>query len=632
MNSSERLFSYYDRELTFIRQLALDFKARYPRVAGRLSLDASAQSADPHVERLIESFAMLTANTQVKLDDEFPELTDALFQVLYPHYLAPIPSMTILQFTLIPGSADAPTGYKLPRRSALVTPPIEDVACRYRTGGETTLWPIEVVEAKFREPPYPPGLEPPEEIRHQVRSFLRIKLRCTGALPLEEMKLEALRLYLLGDSQLTVGLYEMLLGELKLAVVLPENRRSPPTRLTPNAAVQPVGFDPDDSLLPYPKQSFAGYQLLTEFFAYPARFSFIDLCGWQKARDNGLAGKTVEIIYYFTKPPRDGMVQGVSKQTFVPGCAPAVNLFEKTVEGFRLTHRRTEYPIEPDVHAPNGYEIYSVDAVNQLDMTTGDTVEYRPFYSFRHGNANAGPPYWAVNRTARVKQRIDGQPDLDSSVGTDVALRLVDLAMDPLRPADLTVTVNTTCLNRDLPRLLREAGEELQFQLQNAAPVTIRCLRPPTPTLRPPLRRQAFWRLLSHLNLNQLSLADADQGKHAVQEYLRLYDFADPRTDPQQSAVAGQVVDGLLSLRSKRTVQFTGSQTAGGYARGVAIDIELDDEKYAGIGSFLFASVLDRFLSLYVSINSFTQLTARTTRKDADAWTWPPRAGEQVLL
>src|SRR5436190_21007782 len=166
MTTSERLFGYYDRELTFIRQLALDFKARYPRVAGRLSLDASAQSADPHVERMIEAFALLTANVQVKLDDDFPELTDALFQVLYPHYLAPIPSMAIVQFSLIPGAADNPKGFPLPRHSELLTPPIEDVPCRYRTAAPTTLWPIEVVDAKFREPPYPPGLEPPEELRN----------------------------------------------------------------------------------------------------------------------------------------------------------------------------------------------------------------------------------------------------------------------------------------------------------------------------------------------------------------------------------------------------------------------------------------------------------------------------------
>jgi type VI secretion system protein ImpG len=277
-------------------------------------------------------------------------------------------------------------------------------------------------------------------------------------------------------------------------------------------------------------------------------------------------------------------------------------------------------------------EIYSVDTVTQIDPTTGDATEYRPFYSFRHNSAESGPPFWLAVRSARSRQKVDGKPDLETSVGTDIAIRLMDLGADPLRPADLTAVVQTTCLNRDLPSLLREAGEGLQFQLQAAAPVKVRCMRPPTSTLRPPIRKHAFWRLLSHLNLNHLSLADGEQGRGAIQEYLRLYDFADPKTDPQLAAVASQVVDGLLAVRSKRTVQFTGSQTAGGYARGVAMEIELDDEKYAGVGAHLFAGIIERFLSLYVSINSFTQLTAKTTRKDTEPWTWPPRAGEQVLV
>ena len=79
-------------------------------------------------------------------------------------------------------------------------------------------------------------------------------------------------------------------------------------------------------------------------------------------------------------------------------------------------------------------------------------------------------------------------------------------------------------------------------------------------------------------------------------------------------------------------MQFTGSQTAGGYARGVAIDIELDDEKFTGIGAYLFASVLERFLALYVSVNSFTQLTARTRRKDAEPWALAARGRRTALL
>ncbi|MFL5329319.1 MAG: type VI secretion system baseplate subunit TssF [Gemmataceae bacterium] len=632
MTDSERLFGYYDKELTFIRQLALDFKARYPRVANRLSLDAGGASADPHVERIIEAFALLTANVQVKLDDEFPELTDALLSVLYPHYLAPLPSMAIVQLALNPGAADAPNGFLIPKHSPMTAPPIEGVACRYRTGYSTKLWPIEVADAKFREPPYPPGLEPPAEIRNDVRSYMRLTLRCTGGLPFEQLSLDMLRLFILGDDQMTVAMYETLFTELVHVVILPENRRLPPTRVNPKECVRQVGFDPDESLLPYPNQSFAGYRLLTEFFAYPARFNFFDLCGWSEARTNGLAGRTAEVIFYFSRPPRDGLIQGVGKGTFATGCVPIINLFEKQSESFKVLNRKQEYALEADVHDPHGYEIYSVDDVTAINVDNGETRSYQPFYSFHHRNAGSGPPFWYASRRPRFRQKLDGRADLEASVGSDIYLRLIDPALNPANVTDETVNVRTTCLNRDLPKLLREAGEGLQFEMMTAAPVRIRCLRLPTVTLRPPLRKQVFWRLLSHMNLNYLSLSDPVQGREAIQEYLRLYDFADPKTDAQLAAVAAQAVEGLISVRSERTVQFTGSQTGGGYARGVAIDIELDEEKYTGVGAYLFASVLERFLALYVSVNSFTQLTARTRRKDTEAWKWPPRAGEQAML
>src|SRR5262249_25503117 len=209
---------------------------------------------------------------------------------------------------------------------------------------------------------------------------------------------------------------------------------------------------------------------------------------------------------------------------------------------------------------------------------------------------------------------------------------LVDLGFTPASPADETVVVRTTCLNRDLPRQLQQAGEELNFELQQAAPLTITCMRAPTVTLRPPLRRQAHWRLLSHLNLNHLSIADSEEGRAALQEYLRLYDFADPQSEAQMAGVAQQMIEGILAVKSRRVVGYTGGETASGYARGVEIAVELDDEKFAGVGSYLFASVLERFLALYASINSFSQLVVRARRADAPTWSWPPRAGEQPLM
>lgn len=630
-NTHERLLQFYNNELQFIRLFARDFKDRYPRVAGRLTLDANARSTDPHVERMIEAFALLTANVQVKLDEEFPELSDALLQVLYPHFLAPLPSMAVVQLTLNPGAAEAPTGLKLPKHTMMQTNPVGGVACRYRTAYATTVWPIEVTGAKLREPPWE-GYEPPAVCKGSAQSFLRIGVRNTSGIPLHELALDTLRLYISGDSaQLPVDVYEMLFTEAEWVQF--RAGRKVVFECPAKECFSQVGFADDEALLPYPKQSFAGYRLLTEFFAYPARFSFVDVGCWQRARAAGLSGDTVEIVVYFNRPPRDGMVQGVQKTTFAAGVVPVVNLFRKTVESFKLTQQRVEHLVEPDVHFPNGYEIYSIDDVVSTDPNADDSKRYRPFYSFEHGGGGGVAPYWYASRRPRVRRLIDdsGQ-DADASVGTEVFLRFADQTLDPTQPADETVNVRATCLNRELPRTLREAKEELQFELLAALPVRIATLRPPTVTLRPPVRKQAFWRLISHLNLNYLSLGDSQEGLEALREYLRLYDFATPDTDQQLADTARQIVAGITELKATRSVQFIRSGTAGSYVRGIAVDIEVDDEKLTGVGAYLFASVLERFLSLYVSINSFTQLTARSKRVGADPWRWPARAGDQPLL
>src|SRR5581483_4305453 len=232
--------------------------------------------------------------------------------------------------------------------------------------------------------------------------------------------------------------------------------------------------------------------------------------------------------------------------------------------------------------------------------------------------------YWYARRRPSLRE---------NDRGSEVDLHLVDLDFDPRLPAEPTLVVRTTCLNRDLPTQLQRAGEDLQFEPQFAVPAAVRCLRAPTATLRPPLRRQAHWRLVSHLNLNHLSLADASEGRQALQEYLGLYDFSDPQSEPQRAAVTQQVIDGLLAVRSRRVVEFTGdTEAAGGYARGLEVTVELDEEKFTGIGAYLFASVLERFLALYASVNSFTKLVYRTRQSGGDVRRWPPRAGEQPVV
>jgi type VI secretion system protein ImpG len=331
----------------------------------------------------------------------------------------------------------------------------------------------------------------------------------------------------------------------------------------------------------------------------------------------------VEVALYLNRTVTS-LEQAVDAHTFRLGCTPMVNLFEQTAEPIPLTQARYEYRVVPEVAHPQGMEVYSVDSVTSTDPATG-TTEYQPFYSFRHAPTGEAPlAFWYASRRPSLQK---------GDRGTEVYLNLVDLKFDPRLPADTVLVVRTTCTNRDLPARLQRAGEDLYLELEAAAPLArIRCLRGPSLPLRPPLRRGAHWRLLSHLNLNHLSISDPVEGRQALQEILRLYDFSDPDAAPQQAAVTRNVVEGITSLSSRRVVGRTGGPTASGFCRGVEVMVELDEQKYVGTGAFLFACVLERFLALYASINSFTQLVARTRQGEGSFKKWPPRAAARPLL
>jgi type VI secretion system protein ImpG len=160
----------------------------------------------------------------------------------------------------------------------------------------------------------------------------------------------------------------------------------------------------------------------------------------------------------------------------------------------------------------------------------------------------------------------------------------------------------------------------------------IRCLRAPTSSLRPPTKRGSYWRLISHLALNHLSITDVEHGRAVLQEILSLYDFSDPESGQQLAATSRQAIEGILGVSHRQVVGRSGSPISGGFCRGVEMEITLDEEKYVGVGPFLFACVLERFLALYVSINSFSQLVLRTKQAEAPLKKWAPRAGEQRLL
>jgi type VI secretion system protein ImpG len=211
--------------------------------------------------------------------------------------------------------------------------------------------------------------------------------------------------------------------------------------------------------------------------------------------------------------------------------------------------------------------------------------------------------------------------------GTETFLSFVDLNGAPDGPADAVVSLETTCLNRDLPSKLPFGGGHpyLRFVEQVSGVASLACLTVPMATLRPPSRKEGTWRLISHLMLNHLSLIDEDTGAQSLREILKLYDFRDA---PDTRAM----IESVLSVRAERGTARAPDAAMGALCHGIDVTIEFDEQRASGAGVFLLAAVLERFLGLYASINAFTRLTAVIKGRAGVLRTWAPRAGNLTLL
>ncbi len=599
----DEMLRYYERELSFMRQMGADFARKYPKIGARLMLEED-KCEDPHVERLIEAFAFLSARIHKKIDDEFPEVTTSLLNTLYPHYLAPIPSMSIVQFVADPDQIKLTSGYTIGRDTQLYSQPINDVPCRFKTCYPVTLWPVKLISATLES--FHAADDRWKIV--EAEAIIRLKLQCVGT-TFAKLNLNHLRFFLDGEVPVVFELYEQLLNNIS-EVGLWSPERQELIRL-PGGCIRPVGFEKGEGMLPYPDQSFMGYRLIQEYFAFPEKFLFVEIDGL----DRGDFEQEMEILFFLQRMPKTEY--RLEAENFRLGCTPIVNLFRQIADPIRLDHTQTEYRVVPDIRRQETTEIYSIDRVVSTVPHLRETFQYEPFYSIRHGVGDGDKtrqPFWYATRRPSQKQ---------NNPGTEVYVTLVDADFKSSLPEFETITAETTCTNRDLPERLPVRTE---FFIEEAAPLTlIRCLKKPTPTLRSPLGGSLQWSLISHLSVNYLSISENLEGLNALQEILKLYDFSDSTANQQQIA-------GIAGMSSRRVVRSVSAGGWRGFCRGVQVQLELDEDKYVGSGIFLFASVLRHFLSLYASVNSFCELVVTTKQREGLLKRWPPMAGQQIVL
>ncbi len=616
-----RLLGLYNQELQHIRESAAEFAKEYPKIAGRLTL-SGLDCADPYVERLLEGFAYLTARVQLKLDAEYPTFTHNLLEIAYPHYLAPTPSMTVVQMQTDPNEGSLSDGFTLPRDSVMRASLGRDsqTPCEYRTSHEVTLWPLQITQAEyFGNPSAVLGRLAASEPK--AKAGLRITLRTGAELTFDTLALNNLPLYLHGADEQPFRLYEQLLGN--ACAVFARQPGGDWVERLPADALRPCGFDDSEAALPVVPQAFQGYRLLQEYFALPQRYLFVDFTHLTRAVQR-CSGQELELIVLFNSFDQS-LESSVGAEQFVPFCTPAINLFPRRLDRIHLSDRVHEHHAIADRTRPMDFEIHSLKSVT--GHGTGPDQPFLPFYAVRdpsrYGRDKA---YYILRREPRVlssEQRRNGTRS--TYVGSETFISLVDSQQAPYRHDLRQLGLSALCTNRDLPLFMSVGSGKTDFTLADSAPVSaVRCLAGPSRPRASHAHDNKAWRLISQLSLNYLSLSEQGQGAAALRELLRLYG------DDNDAALQLQI-EGLREVSSKPCTRRLPMPGPIVFGRGLEITLEFDENAFRGTGVFLLGAVFERFLARYVSINSFTETVLRTTER-GEIMRWKAKPGRRPTL
>ncbi len=622
-----KLLRYYERELAHLREVGGEFARDYPKVAGRLGLETYA-CADPYVERLLEGFSFLAARVQLKIDAEFPRFTNHLLELVYPQYLAPTPSMAVVQLQPDMSEGSLAAGFKVPRDTALHSQlgKGDQTACEFRTAHDVTLWPVELVEARY----FACGAQVAGVDLSRlgaVKAALRLRLRVGAGLAFSDLALDSLPLHIRGGEAMPSRILEQLLAQASGVLVMPVQAHVDWHQLLPKSAIRSLGYSDSEALLPSGPRSFQGYRLLQEYFAMPQRFMFAEVAGLANSVSR-CSAEQLDVIVLFKKLD-PVLEQSLSAANFGLYCTPAINLFPMRTERVHLSDQQSEYHVIPDRTRPMDYEIYQIEAVTGYGSGAEASQTFESFYRANDLHARTPPnAFYQVRRDARVlseQQRRQGPRS--SYIGSELFLSLVDAQEAPHRSDLRQLGIDTLCSNRDLVLSMPVGSGRTDFSVESGAPVqSVRCVAGPTIPAPSFAEGETAWRLVSHLSLNYLSLLDQDkeQGATALRDLLRLYCRVDDEAAHKQ-------IEGLRSVTAESIVRRLPLPGPITYGRGLQVCVTLDESAFEGAGVFVLGSVLEQFFAKYVSLNSFTETVIKSTARGV-IMQWPARVGRCEIL
>lgn len=599
MDDLDDLLPYYRRELDYLRRAGEAFAARHPAIAHQLHLDAGDQ-AEPDLERLIESFALLAGRLQRDIDNASGEMPEMLLSLLCPHAVKSVPSFAVARFGLDTARVGPAGGRRIDAGTPVSAESPDAAPCHFQTCYPLTLWPLRLSDATVSEA----GLGDLMD----AAALLRLRFTATAG-DLSGLGLSQLRFHLAGDRSSAFDLYELLCEHLQgIAVAGP----GVPLRMLPHADVRPVGFGAAESLFPGLPASDPAYALARDYVLFPAKFLFLDVAGLELPA----AGDRFELLFLLDRAPKPDTV--VSPESFLLGCTPVVNLFEAPAAPVLVDHTVADYSLNVEGVPHRAAEVHTVLEISKSADFSDPDAAVAPYISRdgRHGTGRDSA-FWIT------RQRWSPRPDLP---GTETLMAFVDAVLDPAEPADSTVYARLLCTSRGLAADLA-AGTELR--LAGEPGVQARLLTPPTAQIDPPLGSDQLWRLVASLSLANSCFADDAALLRSLKTVLTVTRDVDGR--------GAMLADSLVDLRMSEAVRRIGEghargQSWRGFCRGLEISLSIDEGRIAGDSSYLFGAVLARIVAAYAPPNLYTQVSARDVRAPNSEWhQWQAMIGNQIV-
>lgn len=569
---------YYEQELHNLRVLAAQFGKKNPALAPLLG---SSSAVDADVERLLEGVAFLSGLVHQRLDDDFPEFIQSVAQLLFPHFLRPLPCMTIMRYES-----------RAPGAQSVSVPPGTTFASVDVDGQRTvfsSVFPVNV------EPLAVQSVSWEHDERSGEISALCVDLQFNG-IDASEWQGDSLRFWLGGSFNTGSRLFRLLMLNTKQIFIGAPDQNG--IGLNKNN-IQPFGFTATDPLLPWSEASHPAWRVLYEYFALPEKFLFVELNGLSKWQNR--SGSRLRLKFVFDKVPN--WAPEVSNNNFILNTSPAVNIYGQEAQPIQVDNRQPELRIRPANNRYRSSQIFSVDTVTARNPD-GSEHSYRPFSAFIKNQ----PAYHIRLRPSTLTGDMEHFLTMPMTGNEQIQGK--------------TLSVRLSCTDGSRPDGLR-LGDVSQATDNSPTRLTFSNIMGVTPYRKANCEDELLWRVLSHLNANHMALSSAD----SLRNMLALY-IPDQQKEARHSAAGMHQIESILnvSVSPQRRI-----------VRGMPIDgslvqIDCAGDHFPGPGSlYLFGCVLDEYLSGCTTINTFIALKIHD-KVNGETLEWPARTGQDRLL